>query len=33
MADPNDSWEDNVGGVTVIKEKKYSLAVCGNKKN
>ena len=27
MADRNDSWEDNVGGVTVIKEKKYSFFV------
>ena len=27
MADPNDKYEDNVGGVTIISGKKYSFYV------
>ena len=32
MADPNDKYDDNVGGITVINGKKYSIAVSEVKK-
>ena len=27
MADPNDSWEDNVGGTSIVAGKKFSFFV------